>query len=199
MKIRILNGGHAAIAYPAGLLDIHFVHEAMQHPLVSAFLTKLEHEEIIPVVPPVPHTDLGDYYALCQRRFANPKIGDTIRRLALDGSNRQPKFIVPTALERTQRQQSVSGLSLVSALWCRYCYGTTESGQTIEPNDPSWDRLTAQARLARANPPAWLTMADIYGDLAQSPAFAAAFTHALTTLWQLGTEATLQRYLADQL
>ena len=30
MKIRILNGGHAAIAYPAALLDIHFVHEAMQ-------------------------------------------------------------------------------------------------------------------------------------------------------------------------
>ena len=30
MKIRILNGGHAAIAYPAGILDIHFVHEAME-------------------------------------------------------------------------------------------------------------------------------------------------------------------------
>ena len=30
MKIRILNGGHAAIAYPAGLLDVHFVHEAME-------------------------------------------------------------------------------------------------------------------------------------------------------------------------
>ena len=29
MKIRILNGGHAAIAYPAALLDIHFVHEAI--------------------------------------------------------------------------------------------------------------------------------------------------------------------------
>src|SRR5690606_11478518 len=34
MKIRILNGGHAAIAYPAGLMDIHFVHEAMQEKLV---------------------------------------------------------------------------------------------------------------------------------------------------------------------
>ena len=27
MKIRILNGGHAAIAYPAGLLDIHWSDE----------------------------------------------------------------------------------------------------------------------------------------------------------------------------
>src|SRR5262245_3341777 len=30
MKIRILNGGHAAIAYPAALMGIHFVHEAME-------------------------------------------------------------------------------------------------------------------------------------------------------------------------
>ncbi len=54
MKIRILNGGHATIAYPAGLLDIHFVHEAMEEPLVRGFLDKLEREEIIPTVPPVP-------------------------------------------------------------------------------------------------------------------------------------------------
>ncbi len=199
MKIRILNGGHATIAYPAGLLDIHFVHEAMQHPLVSAFLAKVERDEIIPVVPPVPDTDLNDYFALCERRFANPKIGDTIRRLALDGSNRQPKFVIPSALDRVKRQQSVSGLSLVSALWCRYCYGETDSGAVIEPNDPNWDRLTAQARLAKADPKAWLAMTDIYGDLAHQPSFVAAFTNALTILWSIGTEATLERYLADKL
>ncbi|MFK4810504.1 mannitol dehydrogenase family protein [Devosia sp. ZW T5_3] len=199
MKIRILNGGHATIAYPAGLLDIHFVHEAMEHPLVAAFLAKVERDEIIPIVPPVPDTDLDDYFALCQRRFANPKIGDTIRRLALDGSNRQPKFIIPSALERAQRQQSVNGLSLVSALWCRYCYGTTDSGAVIEPNDPNWDRLTAQAKKAKANPQAWLEMADIYGELAHNPSFVAAFTQALETLWKIGTKATLERYLEGQI
>ena len=34
MKIRILNGGHAIIAYPGGLMDIELVHEAMAHPLI---------------------------------------------------------------------------------------------------------------------------------------------------------------------
>ncbi|MDF2799662.1 MAG: mannitol dehydrogenase family protein, partial [Devosia sp.] len=199
MKIRILNGGHATIAYPAGLLDVHFVHEAMEHPLVSAFLAKVEQDEIIPVVPPVPDTDLGDYFALCQRRFENPKIGDTIRRLALDGSNRQPKFIIPTAMDRVAAGQSVTGLALVSALWCRYCFGTTDSGATIAPNDPSWDRLTGQAALAKADPQAWLGMSDIYGDLGRNPAFAAAFGTALNSLWQHGTAATLERYLAGTL
>ena len=100
MKIRILNGGHAAIAYPAGLLDIHFVHEAMADEQIGAFLEKLTKSEIQPVVPPPPNTDLDDYRALIASRFANPKIGDTIQRLCFDGSNRQPKFILPTVADR---------------------------------------------------------------------------------------------------
>lgn len=198
MKIRILNGGHATIAYPAGLLDIHFVHEAMEHPLVSAFLKKVETDEIIPVVPPVPETDLGTYFALCEKRFANPKIGDTVRRLALDGSNRQPKFIIPTALDRIRDGLDVTGLALVSALWCRYCYGTTDSGAVIEPNDPNWGRLTAQARKAKDNPKAWLEMADIYGNLAKAPDFIDAFSKALHDLWTQGTTRTLEAYLSGQ-
>jgi mannitol 2-dehydrogenase len=199
MKIRILNGGHATIAYPAGLMDIHFVHEAMENPLVRAFLEKVEREEIIPIVPPVPDTDLGDYYKLIDRRFSNPKIGDTIQRLCLDGSNRQPKFILPSVRDRLAAGQPVTGLALVSALWARYCYGESDSGKPIPPNDPSWDRLTTVAKQAKADPKAWLGMTDIFGDLSTKPAYVAAFTHALTTLWQVGTKETLERYLAGRL
>jgi mannitol 2-dehydrogenase len=195
MKIRILNGGHALIAYPSGLLDIHFVHEAMAHPLVRAFLQKVETEEILPILPPVPGTDLPDYLALIVRRCDNPKIGDTIRRLCLDGSNRQPKFIIPSVADRLARGLPLPGLALESALWCRYCYGTTDAGQPIEPNDPNWDRLQAQARTAKSNPCAWLAMREIYGATADAPAFRDAFAKSLTALWSAGTSATLQRYL----
>ncbi|MFN6987031.1 MAG: hypothetical protein ACK4OI_19605, partial [Rhizobium oryzihabitans] len=64
---------------------------------------KLEKEEIIPVIPPVPDTDLNEYFSLIERRFLNPKIGDTIPRLAQDGSNRQPKFILPSTADRLER------------------------------------------------------------------------------------------------
>ena len=199
MKIRILNGGHATIAYPAALMDIHFVHEAMENVLVRGFLEKVEREEIIPIVPPVPDTDLGDYYQLIDRRFSNPKIGDTVTRLCLDGSNRQPKFILPSAADRIARGESVDGLALVSAFWARYCYGTTDSGKTIAPNDPSWTRLTETARRAKGDPAAWLAMTDIFGALATAPAYVEAFSHALKTIWAIGTKATLEAYLADRL
>ena len=199
MKIRILNGGHATIAYPAALMDIHFVHEAMADPLVRGFLEKVERDEIIPIVPPVPDTSLADYFSLIDRRFSNPKIGDTITRLCLDGSNRQPKFILPSATDRLTRNQSVAGLALVSAFWCRYCFGETDSGKPIAPNDPSWTRLTAQAKRARSDAKAWLEMGDIFGDLASNAAYVAAFTHALDTIWSIGTRATLEAYLGGNL
>ncbi|WP_299842180.1 mannitol dehydrogenase family protein [uncultured Paracoccus sp.] len=195
MKIRILNGGHAVIAYPAGLMDVHFVHEAMQNDLVAAFLEKVETDEIIPAVPPVPGTDLNAYFAKVKERCANPKIGDTVRRLCLDGSNRQPKFIIPTIADRLARDLPVEGLALESALWCRYCAGTTDSGAVIEPNDPSWDRLTETAKAAKDDPSVWLGMADIYGATGRDPRFAEAFGNWLNALWRDGTAATLRRYL----
>ncbi len=195
MKIRILNGGHAVIAYPAGLLGIEFVHEAMEHPLIAAFLRKIHRDEIIPIVPPVPNTDLATYAKEIERRFANPKIGDTVRRLCLDGSNRQPKFIVPSIADRLADGAGITGLALESALWCRYCRGVTEAGETIAPNDPNWDRLKPVAEAAAANPEAWLAMSDIYGEIGTAPAMRAGFAKALASLAEVGTEATLRRYL----
>ncbi len=195
MKIRILNGGHAAIAYPAGLLDIHFVHEGMEDRQIATFLTTLTRREILPVVPPPPAVDLETYRKKVAERFANPKIGDTISRLCLDGSNRQPKFILPTVRDRIAAGASVKGLALVSAMWCRYCYGESESGKVIPPNDPSWDRLQAAAKPARNDPRAFLAMRDIFGELADDPTYVAAFSSALGSLWTNGVRATLADYL----
>jgi mannitol 2-dehydrogenase len=195
MKIRILNGGHATIAYPGGLMDIEFVHEAMAHPLILGLLNKVEREEIIPYVPSVPGTDILAYYDLIVHRFSNPEVADTERRLCLDGSNRQPKFIVPSVRDALAAGGSVEGLALVSALWARYCFGTTDSGTPIAPNDPNWDVLQALATLAKSDPTAWLAQETIYGETARDPRFVSAFTAWLKMLWAKGTQATLETYL----
>jgi len=198
MKIRILNGGHATIAYPAALMDIRFAHEAMANELIRRFLHKVEREEIIAIVPPVPGTDLQEYFSLIDRRFANPKIGDTIERLCQDGSNRQPKFIVPSVRDRLAAGGSVTGLALVSALWCRYCYGETDSGKPIAANDENWSRLTERAKAAKADPKVWLGMEQIYGAAGRNETFVAEFRRALNALWAQGTRATLLRYIGSE-
>ncbi len=195
MKIRILNGGHAIIAYPSALLDIEFVHQAMQAPLIAGFLARVELTEVLPHVPPPPGTDLAAYMAQVQSRFANHRIADTTRRLCFDGSNRQPKFILPSLRDNLAAGTMPRGLILLSAFWCRYCAGTTDSGAATAPNDPRWDQLQACALAARTNPADWLAMTGIYGDLAQDQAVVAAFATALDDVWTHGTKTVLRRFL----
>ena len=195
MKIRMLNGGHAIIAYPSALMDLTLVHEAMADPLIAAFLVQLERTEIIPFVAPVPGASPAEYLDLIMGRFANPEIADTTARLCLDGSNRQPKFIVPSLRDTLSAGGSGDGLLLLSAFWCRYCAGQTDSGVDIPPNDPDWDALQACAKAAKNDPAKWLGMTHIYGDLGQNAGTVARFGAHLTAIWADGTKAVLRRFL----
>ena len=199
MKIRILNGGHAAIAYPAGLLDIHFVHEAMEDRQIAEFLETLTKREIIPVVPPPPNVDLEAYRRKVAERFANPKIGDTISRLCLDGSNRQPKFILPTRARPAQGGRERQGPG-ARARPCGAAIATanpraaSRSRPTIRTGTACRRRRSPRA----ADPKAWLAMGDIFGDLATNPAYVGAFSSALASLWSKGVRATLADYLGGR-
>ncbi len=197
MKIRILNGGHAIIAYPGGLADIEYVHEALADTQIRAFLDAILTREVLPIVPPVPGVHLPDYKAMILTRFSNPLVADTVRRLCLDGSNRQPKFIVPSIRDGLAAERSVAGLVLLSALWCRYCQGSSESGAVIAPNDPNWDRLVVRANEAANRPQAWLEMAEVYGDLGQNAAIATGFAKALHDVQARGSRAVIADYLAQ--
>lgn len=195
MKLRILNGGHAAIAYPAGLLGIHFVHDAMAHPLISKYLQKLAEQEIIPTIPEITGVDFAEYFDCVTTRFSNPAIGDTISRLCLDGSNRQPKFILPTVQDRLNDGLPIEGLALELALWCRYCYGVDEAGDTIFIVDENASILEEHARLAKKNADAFLDLHAIFGDLHKHAEFRQSFSRALEQIWTNGTEAALKRYI----
>lgn len=195
MKLRILNGGHASIAYIAALLDIHYVHDAMLNPLITGFLSKLEYEEIIPTLEAIPGVSFTDYYEKIIERFSNEAVGDTIPRLCYDGFNRQPKFILPVIEDRLAQQNSIEGLALECAFWCRYCYGTTDSGAEIPANDPQWERLNKQARLAKDDPSKWLELTEVYGKLSQNEIFRKSFSSHLNSLWEKGISKTVKQYL----
>jgi len=194
MKLRILNGGHAAIAYAGALFGHHFVHDAMADPRVRNWLDALIKREIIPTLRPIDGVDYQRYREKIVERFSNPRIGDTIPRLCLDGSNRQPKFILPTLADALRSGGAVDGLALEVALWCRYCAGTTDAGAPIEVNDESKVDLQSRALEAKTRPAAFLENTTVFGELGKDPRFAAAFSAALASLWDKGAEATLTAF-----
>ncbi|MDA7428330.1 mannitol dehydrogenase family protein [Primorskyibacter aestuariivivens] len=195
MKIRILNGGHQVLANAGEILSVPTIAACMQDPDISAFFRKVQEEGILPYVSPVPGMTPAAYLDLIERRFSNPEIHDTTRRVAFDGSSRHPGFILPTLRDTLAAGGSVEALALIEALWARMCAGTREDSSTIAPNDPFWDALQNVALQARDTPSAWLAQRDTYGDLAKQADFAEAFNTWLVGLWRDGCRATLQRYL----
>ena len=195
MKIRILNGGHQVLANPGEILGLETIADCMAHPLVSAFFSRVQAREIVPQVHPVPGMTPAAYVELIERRFANPTIIDTTRRVAFDGSSRHTGFLLPVLRERRAAGLPIKGLALAEALWARMCEGTREDGSAIAPNDPDWSDLQETAKRARERPAAWLAQSRIYGDLTQDTGFADAFTHWLALIWEKGTETALTAYL----
>ena len=195
MKIRVLNGGHQVLSIVGALLGIEIMSETMADPRIYPFFRKCEEQEIVPHVKAVPGYTAAQYLELIDSRFKNPAIVDTTRRVAFDGSSRQPGFILPSVRDGLKSGAPIEGLALVSAAWARYCCGITEDGTPIEPNDPMWGDLQQRALAAKDKPAVWLDNGPIYGDLADEPRFAGAFASWLKMLHGEGVAAALAAYV----
>ncbi len=191
MKIRLLNGSHLLIGYLGVLAGYTYVHEAMADPLFEQAAKNLM-DEVTPTLQPVPGIDLDDYKKTLIKRFANPQIGDQLRRLCLDGSNKIPKFILGSLRDRLQLGGSIDYLSLTVAAWCRYLNGYDDQNRSIAIHDPLADILTQQARLGKTDPKPLLNLFEIFGDLGQSAQLVEAVTHPLQKLYEIGVTETLR-------
>ena len=194
MKIRILNAGHQVLANVGEVLGIETISATMAHPAIRGMFHRVQAEEITQTVAPVPGMTPLAYLELIEQRFSNPRIVDTTRRVAFDGSARHTGFVLPILRDQLAAGRPVSGLALVEALWARMCAGTRENGSEIVANDPIWDELQAVAQAARERPEAWLEQDRLYGDLAQAETFRDAFVAWLTLIWDAGAVAAMNAY-----
>ena len=197
MKLRILNAGHQILANAGEILSVETISQCMNHPAISAMFSKVQLEEIVPQVAPVPGMEPAQYVKLIENRFSNEAIVDTTRRVAFDGSSRHTGFLLPIVNERVAANLPVEGLALVEAIWARMCEGTREDGTVIEPNDPFWDDLKETAVSARKRPLAWLEQEQYYGNLKDAQSFADAFDRWLEMIWEIGVAKTLDQYTSN--
>jgi mannitol 2-dehydrogenase len=157
MKIRLLNGSHSALAYPAYLMGHRAVAEAAADPLLRRFIREHYMEQIGASVPPVPGIDLGDYKDTLIRRFSNRNIGDTILRLASDGSRKVPNAILKPLAELEEAPRGAVVFAL--AAWARFLTGRGEGGEAVPLEDPAAGKLSAAALRAGEDPGGFLQAA----------------------------------------
>jgi len=192
MKLRLLNAGHQALAYLGHLAGYRLVHDAAQDPLFQRLLLGYMEEEATPTLRPVPGIDLDHYRRDLIARFSNPAVRDTLARLAFDGSERLPKWLLPVVRDNLAAGGEVRRSAAVVAGWARYCEGVDEQGQPIDVVDRRRDALVARARRQRKDPLAFLADRELFGDLVDDERFTSVYTAALASLYERGARATLE-------
>jgi mannitol 2-dehydrogenase len=191
MKLRLLNAGHQALAYPAALAGYRYVHEAVTDPVIAAFVQDYLQLEARPTVPDVPGVDLDDYIAQLLARFANPAIRDTLARLCAGGSDKIPKWVLPVLRQNLAAGRPVTLAATLIASWARYVEGTDEDGRPLDIVDALRDEITARARQQWVDRLSFVANEPVFGDLAGQPAFTEPYVRALDLLHRLGARQTL--------
>ena len=196
MKLRLLNGSHQALCYFGYLAGYRLVHEVCQDPLFARFLLEYMDREATPTLAPVPGIDLDAYKPNLIARFSNAQVRDTVARLCAETSDRIPKFVVPVIRENLAAGREIRLSTAIIASWARYAEGVDEQGRPIEVVDRLKDVLMANARRQREDPLAFVRNRELFGDLVDDQRFVAAYQPVLTSLYERGARATLERLMS---
>ncbi|MEL6701323.1 MAG: mannitol dehydrogenase family protein, partial [Pseudomonadota bacterium] len=177
-KIRVLNGGHTALAYLAALEGIETFDAAMRVPHLADHFDAFEMQDVLPALTLDLPFSKSDYVADIRRRFGNRAIGDTVARICADGMAKFPIFIRPT-LEGCFAQGRVPRATIHSiAGWFVFARHVAAGKIPFKYVEPGWDDLAAML-----TGDAFVTSTQLWGDVpTRFPEFADLLRHEISEL-----------------
>ncbi len=142
-KIRVLNGGHTALAYLAALEGVETFDAAMRVPHLLEHFQNFENKEVLQALTLELPFSKDEYLDQIVKRFGNVAIGDTVARICADGMVKFPIFIRPT-LEGCLKQGIVPVFSIRSiASWYVFALHVNAGKIGFDYVEPSWEDLKA--------------------------------------------------------
>jgi mannitol-1-phosphate/altronate dehydrogenase len=142
-KIRVLNGGHTALAYLAALEGVETFDEAMRVPHLLEHFQNFEQQEVLPALTLELPFSKENYLQQIAERFGNSAIGDTVARICADGMAKFAIFIRPT-LEGCLQQDIMPVYAIRSiASWYVFALHVDKGNIGFEYNEPGWSELKA--------------------------------------------------------
>jgi len=168
-KIRVLNGGHTALAYLAALEGVETFDEAMRVPHLLEHFQNFENKEVLQALTLDLPFSKTDYLQNIVQRFSNVAIGDTVARICADGMAKFPIFIRPT-LEGCLKQGITPTYAIRSiASWYVFALHVDAGKLGFDYTEPAWPELKALLGTG-----AFITNRQLWGDLPTTyPEFAA--------------------------
>lgn len=196
MKIRLLNGSHSALSYPAYLLGLRDVDKAMDNALIHRFIRNHYMEEVAKTLPPIPGIELSEYMDILINRFSNPYIRDSVLRLASDGSKKISNAIIIPLLEAIHAGLDHKAMVFSLACWARFLIGTDEQGVPIPLEDMHAEHLQPLAVRAKDEPRRFLEAINLIGlSAGEWKEVERLFKDYLATIVGQGVQVALLKFL----
>jgi mannitol 2-dehydrogenase len=194
MKIRLINGSHSLVGLTGRMAGYHYIDEVITDSLFKAFLQQYMDEEVTPVLVTIEGVDLEAYKSQVIQRFGNPHIKDKVDRIIQESATKIPIFILPTLRTNLQTKGgSIRKCVMVVVCWYQYLLEAMEQDRFQEVDDQDGDLLQKSMQAARASGPlAFLKTESLFGDLAESKRFIAAFLNILDRVQHSGIRAALE-------
>jgi len=169
-KIRVLNGGHTALAYLAALEGVETFDAAMRVPHLLEHFENFEKNEVLPALTIDLPFSKADYLQDIVERFGNVAIGDTVARICADGMAKFAIFIHPT-LEGCLKQNIMPTYAIRSiASWYVFAKHVDAGKVSFKYVEPGW--LELKALLGKeefiTNRQLWADLPATYPDFAET-------------------------------
>lgn len=140
-KIRILNGGHTALAYLGVLAGYDTFDQAMADPELRKHFDGWEFKEVLPGLTIDLPFDKTAYTHSIADRFNNPAIADQLSRICMDGWSKMPIYVRPTL--RSCLAQGITPTFAYDSVASWYVYARRIANGQLDASyrEPYWDTL----------------------------------------------------------
>jgi len=179
MKIRLLNAGHSVLGIPGAIHGHPSINDCMNDPVFATFMRQS------PVLDVIEGIDIEKYKDSLEERFANPNIKDSVSRICSESAAKLPKFLIPTIQDNLANGGSIDYATLILAAWCYYSdKEVNENKVPIEIIDVQKEQLHQAAAKTQNNPLEFLSINEIFGNLAENDRFTKKYTAMLQLIYQ---------------
>ena len=197
MKLRLLNGSHSVMAYLGYLAGYDTIAQTINDPAFEQLVRALMREAEV-TLEPIDGVDFCAYSQQLISRFGNPANGHRCVQVAMDGSQKIPQRWIAVAAEGLANGKEINAITLATAGWIRYVYGTNEHDEKIAIQDPLSSEFSNIAEKhsydALSFADAVLRIDSVFGTLGRNPAFAAPVKRWVSQLFREGAQATVASF-----
>ncbi|HZH08366.1 MAG TPA: mannitol dehydrogenase family protein, partial [Lautropia sp.] len=202
-KLRLLNGGHLAVACLGALAGCTSVADAMAVPGFTAYALRFMLNEQKPTLPPSNH-DIDAYARQLLARWRNASISHQLDRVRRDGSAKLPTRLLAALRINREAGRPVACTLLAVAAWMLCAAGRDDTGRPIAQVDHLSSELTARAAAAGGDPSRLvdllLELPEVFGeDLPADLKFRHSLQQAVATLQERGARGAVAACVAGRL